>query len=332
MIASIRLATFASIGIATLLAATAAQAAGGYSVSARSSTRAGNAGGTECYYNEPGIGGTGCSRIFDNGDGHTGFGLVTPASGANANRATVTSGQTGYDYGSPLSTATSSLTVDLASASLHFFAQDDGTPNDGIGSGSSGNISDELHFTAAPGATASTVTAIGVTFTVGGTFRPSGSNDNSGAAKEAGDFYGALTVGGHAANFSFSNDSTTGFATTGSFYQYPYSFDVGSWTHNADYTSATFAGIYYFTGASSDTAVTLGASFDCADGLICGFGNSLQLSLPTGVSYTSDSGVFLTAGAGAAGAVPEPANWAMLVAGFGIVGIATRRRRVSVAA
>lgn len=32
------------------------------------------------------------------------------------------------------------------------------------------------------------------------------------------------------------------------------------------------------------------------------------------------------------GAVPEPASWAMLIAGFGLVGAAARRRRVTVAA
>jgi hypothetical protein len=32
------------------------------------------------------------------------------------------------------------------------------------------------------------------------------------------------------------------------------------------------------------------------------------------------------------GAVPEPANWAMLIAGFGLVGVVARRRRIAVAA
>lgn len=42
-----------------------------------------------------------------------------------------------------------------------------------------------------------------------------------------------------------------------------------------------------------------------------------------GVTYTSDSGVFLTA---QSPAVPEPASWAMMLTGFGAVGYAIRRR------
>jgi hypothetical protein len=43
-----------------------------------------------------------------------------------------------------------------------------------------------------------------------------------------------------------------------------------------------------------------------------------------GVSYTSDSGVFLTGGSAA---VPEPASWAMMIAGFALAGRALRRRQ-----
>ncbi len=32
-----------------------------------------------------------------------------------------------------------------------------------------------------------------------------------------------------------------------------------------------------------------------------------------------------------AGAIPEPATWAMLIAGFGLVGLAARRRRATLA-
>lgn len=49
----------------------------------------------------------------------------------------------------------------------------------------------------------------------------------------------------------------------------------------------------------------------------------ISLVLPQGVSFTSGSGDFLTA----VGGVPEPGTWALLVAGFGMVGAVSRRRQ-----
>lgn len=57
-------------------------------------------------------------------------------------------------------------------------------------------------------------------------------------------------------------------------------------------------------------------------------------ALPTGVSFTSESGVFkpgMLALPGQGGAVPEPATWAMMILGFGMAGSALRRRRFVVA-
>jgi hypothetical protein len=45
-----------------------------------------------------------------------------------------------------------------------------------------------------------------------------------------------------------------------------------------------------------------------------------------GVTFTSDSGVFLGSGL-TPGGVPEPANWALMIMGFGLVGSAVRRRK-----
>ena len=55
------------------------------------------------------------------------------------------------------------------------------------------------------------------------------------------------------------------------------------------------------------------------------FSNTAAVSfiLPEGVTYTSDSGVFLTA----PGGVSEPATWAMMIVGFGSLGAVLRRRR-----
>ncbi len=48
---------------------------------------------------------------------------------------------------------------------------------------------------------------------------------------------------------------------------------------------------------------------------------SLEIITPHGVSFTSTSGVFMTA------AVPEPGTWAMLLAGLGLTALSVRSRR-----
>jgi uncharacterized protein YraI len=49
----------------------------------------------------------------------------------------------------------------------------------------------------------------------------------------------------------------------------------------------------------------------------------------TGLKFTSTGVAFEIDDITAAGAVPEPATWAMLIAGFGLVGAAMRRQRLS---
>ncbi len=51
----------------------------------------------------------------------------------------------------------------------------------------------------------------------------------------------------------------------------------------------------------------------------------------TGLRFTSTGVAFEFDDFAAAGTVPEPATWAMLIAGFGLVGLAARRRRAGVA-
>lgn len=56
------------------------------------------------------------------------------------------------------------------------------------------------------------------------------------------------------------------------------------------------------------------------------FGHTAEIkwNLPEGVTYSSASGGFF---AGSPAAVPEPASWAMLIAGFGLIGSVMRRRK-----
>jgi PEP-CTERM motif len=75
-----------------------------------------------------------------------------------------------------------------------------------------------------------------------------------------------------------------------------------------------------FTTSGFTTSLTAGVSYFA---LATGFGNadagrySLDINGPGAV----------TVGGGGQGAVPEPTTWAMIIAGFGIVGGALRRRR-----
>jgi hypothetical protein len=68
-------------------------------------------------------------------------------------------------------------------------------------------------------------------------------------------------------------------------------------------------------------------NLNCTAASSCDFGNTGKFSfgpLPTGLSYSSASGTFLT---GVAGAIPEPATWAMMIMGFGLIGGALRQRK-----
>jgi hypothetical protein len=67
---------------------------------------------------------------------------------------------------------------------------------------------------------------------------------------------------------------------------------------------------------------------ECADGTICDYSNTAQMSLilPSDVTYTSASGVFLTQSSAPA-TVPEPTTLALL--GGALAGLAVFRRKLA---
>ena len=59
--------------------------------------------------------------------------------------------------------------------------------------------------------------------------------------------------------------------------------------------------------------------------IVNGFLNTIQVK-----GFTTGAGVYSGTATFTAGAVPEPASWALMIAGFGLVGAAYRRRRMVV--
>jgi hypothetical protein len=187
---------------------------------------------------------------------------------------------------------------------------------DGIAARGFGTISDGLHFAVA-GAGSATVTDIGVTFTVDGSISH---GSQTGPYQTVGSHlgFGGATFSS-TASVSYGTDSFTDSAAN--WVSYGYS------SNTAD--DIVFTGIYALTGASTDLGIDESLDASCGGGVDCNFSHTgaVSLSLPAGVSFTSDSGVFLTASPVAA--VPEADSLAIFSVGLLALTATYRRRRAS---
>jgi len=101
----------------------------------------------------------------------------------------------------------------------------------------------------------------------------------------------------------------------------------GSWT-SFGVGEMVFDGWMDIVGAQATINPTLSLSLDCSIGLQCDYGNTAKfrfVGLPSSVSFSSDSGVFLAGVDVPAVPVPEPATGALLLAGLGMAWVARRR-------
>lgn len=185
---------------------------------------------------------------------------------------------------------------------------------------STAQIIDQLTFYVA-GATTSTITDIGVNFTISGSADP-GAPLASGVSGPFVDMSGHLNLGSAAIGYSY-NDSAGSPAngTLGS--------DLG-WVSSEIVAqtpdSFIFSGEYQLIGAIAVVPITLALSCSAENGGTCDFADTgaVSFDLPSGVTFTSASGAFLTQ---PPTSTPEPASEAILLGGAVLAGAAALSRR-----
>ena len=161
----------------------------------------------------------------------------------------------------------------------------------------------------------------GIGATVDG-FYNGGGGPNFGANFLAGDWF---VIGGFGQtsqpNFAFSQ-SGSGFLNIASGFTGIFSFTYGAFSN---FTGTVYDGL-------NGTGTALGSINLSA--------NNVNAFSPASINFSGTGRSFVISGGQAqfgfddvtfnAGAVPEPAAWALMIAGFGLVGGAMRRRRTSV--
>jgi hypothetical protein len=269
------------------------------------------AAGGACSYNFANVNGNGGCTIAQ---GSTGF--VTPPISPPDNSGMATAASASVSGATSIASGSGSVSVDLSAASVHLFASSTNAAPVAQGSSVSeyGNYSDTLHYSAG-GAGPNTVTPIGFSFSIDGSMQGAGPFASGGLV-------GQVDYDSRDARFNIVFDSSTGQAAIGYLDTYP-SDAPGTWTYNAALTQFTYTDTFDVTGASGSFPILLDSQLICEYGVVCDYGDTLQVGLnaPGDVTLTSDSGVFPTQ---APTPTPEPGTVGLLA--FGMAGFAFCRR------
>lgn len=213
-----------------------------------------------------------------------------------------------------------SVWADVTQAKLGVSASTPNVPANGIDVGGEAKgwaqINDGLHFSVA-GAGANTVTAIGVSFTVNGSL-----SSPAGQAEALAELQAALNIG--SANFLLTDSAAYNGTTRQD--------NAGGWASwsvspNAPGEGFTFQGMYDLTGSTTDLTIGESLYTDAGGGGVSDYAHTATLSfdLPTGVTFTSDSGDFLSAVN--TSPAPEPAAYLLIGSGLGALGLLRRKLR-----
>jgi hypothetical protein len=210
--------------------------------------------------------------------------------------------QTSADAGSG-NASSSYAAADLGAGIVRAYAN---SPAANAFSSSNAEVYDNLTFNI-PGATSSTTTLLTVDLSLDGTF-----NVGTGG----GDVETKLLFGSAIAETEWSGSLAPAFTQLAGFASDSYSLST------SDYT---FQGTIAVQGANPVVQIELDLLLSCDAFTACSEQyqdtGALSLSLPSNVTYTSDSGVFLTSSA------PEPST--LVLAGLSLAGLwgAARRRK-----
>jgi len=247
----------------------------------------------------------------------TGPGVVYTASGSpDVTGLTASFDQTTASAPANGMSSQSSAAADLASGAIHGFVSV--VPADFMYAGFPETLADvdlldtiTFHI---PGATDTTVTPISFSYLLDGTFTSDGGD-------QADNVLTSLIFGN--ADFEVEWDGSEGpFATSGTALT---GLTVTCFTTSCFGVQGTFD----VTGPNPSKLFSLSARFTCGgkDNCTENYSNTgtFALSLPAGVTYTSNSGVFLTE---QASSVPEPATGTTVIVGlYGIAWLWRRRLR-----